>query len=64
MGRFSDFEHETVASLVTERFLAHAYLCRQIATRCRDEDIARKLEQLAQECLRAAGNFGGQTPRH
>jgi hypothetical protein len=41
---------------IAERFRAHARLCRQIASRCCDEEIAHQLEQLAQQCLRAAGH--------
>jgi hypothetical protein len=41
-------------STIAERLLAHAKLCRQIASECWNEEMAQKLEQLAQDCLRAA----------
>jgi hypothetical protein len=41
-------------SQLTERLLAHALLCRQIARECRHEATAAELERLADECDRAA----------
>ncbi|HEY4140069.1 MAG TPA: hypothetical protein VGM57_01575 [Pseudolabrys sp.] len=41
---------------VAERLLAHAKLCREIAARSWNEDSARKLEELADACTRAAGS--------
>jgi len=43
---------------VTERLLAHAKLCRQIAGDSWNEAMAEKLEQLADECTRAAASAG------
>jgi hypothetical protein len=40
---------------VAQRLLKHAKLCREIAARSWNEDSARKLEELAQTCVRAAG---------
>lgn len=42
------------SSTIAERLLAHAKLCRQIASQCWNEEMADKLEQLAQDCMRAA----------
>ncbi len=42
---------------ITERLLAHARLCRQIAAASWNEEIARELEQLARDCKRAADIF-------
>lgn len=39
---------------ITERLLAHARLCRQIAAASWNEEMARELEQLARDCKRAA----------
>jgi hypothetical protein len=44
-------------SAIAQRLLAHAKLCRQIAGECWDKEMARKLEQLAQDCLDAAGQL-------
>jgi hypothetical protein len=41
-------------STITERLLAHARFCRQIASASWDEETARKLELLAQDCVRTA----------
>ena len=39
---------------IAERLLAHARLCREIANATFNEETARKLERLAEECLQAA----------
>ena len=39
---------------IAERLLAHARLCRHIAEQTWSEDTARKLDALADECVRAA----------
>jgi hypothetical protein len=49
---------------INERLRAHAGLCRRIASRCWNEDIAQELEQLAQLCLSAADTSGKAPPRH
>jgi hypothetical protein len=46
------------SSQIAERLLAHARLCRQIAGASSDETTAAKLEQLAEECERAAAGAG------
>lgn len=46
------------SSQIAERLLAHARLCRQIAGASWDEATAAKLEQLAEECERAAACAG------
>jgi hypothetical protein len=43
------------AAKVAQLLLAHAKLCREIAARSWNEDSARKLEELANACVRAAG---------
>ncbi len=45
---------------VAQRLLAHARLCRDIAAQSWNEDSARRLEDMADACLRAAG----VTPPH
>jgi hypothetical protein len=42
---------------------AHARLCRKIARATRDEEIAQRLERLAEDCIRAAGDGGGRAKR-
>jgi hypothetical protein len=42
------------AAKVAQLLLAHAKLCREIAARSWNEDSARKLEELADACVRAA----------
>ena len=39
---------------VAARLLAHAELCRHMASQTWNEEIANELEQLAEECSRAA----------
>lgn len=39
---------------VAERLLAHAKLCRHIAEQSWNEETARKLDALAEECTQAA----------
>jgi 3-methyladenine DNA glycosylase AlkC len=41
-------------SKVAARFLVHAELCRRMASETWSEDVAQELEQLADECARAA----------
>jgi hypothetical protein len=41
-------------STIVERLLAHARICREIADTTLNEEIARKLEELAEDCIRAA----------
>jgi len=49
--------HETglsQPSTIGERLLAHARICREIADTTLNEETARKLEKLAEDCIRAA----------
>ena len=49
--------HETgmlQPSTIVERLLAHARICREIADTSSNEETARKLEELAEDCIRAA----------
>ena len=39
---------------ISERLIAHARLCRQIAEQSWSEEAARELDVLANECMRAA----------
>jgi hypothetical protein len=48
---------------VTERLLAHARLCRQLAAASWNEEIAGELEQLASDCKRAAAISESFTPQ-
>ncbi len=41
-------------STIAERLLAHARICREIADTTLNEETARKLEELAQDCIQAA----------
>jgi hypothetical protein len=41
-------------STISERLLAHARLCREIADATLNEGTARKLERLAEDCIQAA----------
>jgi len=41
-------------STIVERLLAHARICREIADTSLNEETARKLEELAEDCIRAA----------
>ena len=41
-------------STIAERLLAHARLCREIADATLNEETAAELEQLAEDCVRAA----------
>ena len=43
-------------STIAERLLAHARLCREIARASWTEEVAQRLERLAEDCIRAAGN--------
>jgi hypothetical protein len=56
------------ASKVAERLLAHARLCREIAGATWNEETAKKLERLADDCTRAATEIapapGGEAPLH
>ena len=39
---------------MVERLLAHARICREIAGNTLNEETARKLEELAQDCIQTA----------
>lgn len=41
-------------STISERLLAHARLCREIADATLNEETAYKLERLAEDCIQAA----------
>jgi hypothetical protein len=41
-------------STISERLLAHARLCREIADATMNEEAASKLERMAQDCIEAA----------
>ena len=41
-------------STISERLLAHARLCQEIADATMNEETASKLERLAQDCIEAA----------
>lgn len=41
-------------SKVAERLVIHARLCRQMAASSRDETMASKLLEMAEECMQAA----------
>ena len=41
-------------STISERLLAHARLCQEIADATLNEETAYKLERLAQDCIQAA----------
>ncbi len=43
-------------STVAQPLLAHARLCREVARASANWEIAQSLEQLAAECIRAAGD--------
>jgi hypothetical protein len=50
-------QHETDMShpsTIAERLLAHARICREVADATLNEKTARQLEQLAEDCVRAA----------
>jgi hypothetical protein len=49
-------------STIAERLLAHARLCREIADATLNEETARKLERLAEDCIQAARD-ADPTPR-
>jgi len=40
---------------IVERLLAHARICREIADTTFDEEMARELDRMAEDCLKAAG---------
>lgn len=44
-------------SKIAERLLAHARLCRQIAERTRNEDVAADLDRLADDCTQTAAEL-------
>ena len=46
------------SSKISERMLAHARLCREIAGDSWNEVMAEKLKQLAEECTRTAATAG------
>jgi hypothetical protein len=39
---------------IVERLLAHARICREIAGATFNEEMARELERMAEDCLKAA----------
>jgi len=41
-------------SIISERLLAHARLCREIADATLNEETACKLDRMAKDCIRAA----------
>jgi hypothetical protein len=41
-------------STISERLLAHARLCQEIADATLNEETAYKLERLAEDCIQAA----------
>lgn len=41
-------------STISENLLAHARLCREIANATLNDEMASKLERLAEDCIRAA----------
>jgi hypothetical protein len=47
---------------VVQRLLAHAKLCRDIATASWNETSAAKLEEMAAECERSAASDGEPRP--
>jgi hypothetical protein len=49
-------------SNISLRLLAHARLCREIARASWNEDMAQKLEWLAEDCLRAAKHADAGLP--
>jgi hypothetical protein len=49
------------AAKIAERLMAHARLCQQIAEQTWSEDAARKLDQLADDCRRAAAELAPGT---
>ena len=50
-------------STIAECLLAHARLCREIASATFNEQTACKLERMAADCIRAAQN-AAPTPQH
>jgi hypothetical protein len=50
-------------STISERLLAHARLCREIADATLHEETASKLERLAQDCIQAARDADPAPPR-
>ena len=50
-------------STISERLLAHARLCREIADATLNEETASKLESLAQDCIQAARDAEPAPPR-
>ena len=47
---------------VVQRLLAHAKLCREIASASWNQTSAEKLEEMAAECERSAAGNGETTP--
>jgi hypothetical protein len=48
------------SSKIAERLRAHARLCRQIAAQSWNQEVAERLEELAEECSRAADDAEGR----
>jgi len=46
---------------IVERLLAHARICREIANATFNEETARKLDRMAEECLKAASETDPET---
>jgi hypothetical protein len=46
---------------IVERLLAHARICRDIANATFNEETARKLDRMAEECLKAANETDPET---
>jgi hypothetical protein len=46
---------------IIERLLAHARICREIANATFNEETARKLDRMAEECLKAASETDPET---
>ena len=51
-------------SNVAARLLAHARLCRHMASQTWSEEVASELEQLAAECSRAAAEVANESGEH
>jgi hypothetical protein len=50
-------------STINERLLAHARICREIASATLNEETASKLERLAKDCIEAARNADPEPQR-
>ena len=44
----------SVPPKMAERLLAHAKMCREVATECSNEELAADFNKLALECIQAA----------